>query len=78
MSVVKFNNQQWEKIFALLKTCQNIYIGQESDCRNFLEAVFGSPVPVRNGVCCLRVMAIGTAFTNALPAGRKPVSLKTL
>ena len=40
MSVVKFNNQQWEKIFALLQTCQNIYIGQENDCRNFLEAVF--------------------------------------
>jgi transposase len=40
MSVVKFNNQQWEKILALLKTCQNIYIGQENDCRNFLEAVF--------------------------------------
>lgn len=40
MSVVKFDNQQWEKILALLKTCQNIYIGQERDCRNFLEAVF--------------------------------------
>ena len=40
MSVVKFNNQQWEKILALLTTCQNIYIGQENDCRNFLEAVF--------------------------------------
>ncbi len=40
MSVVKFNNQQWEKILAFLKTCPNIYIGQESDCRNFLEAVF--------------------------------------
>lgn len=40
MSVVKFNNQQWEKILSFLKTCQNIYIGQESDCRNFLEAVF--------------------------------------
>jgi transposase len=40
MSVVKFNNHQWEKIFAFLKTCQNIYIGQESECRNFLEAVF--------------------------------------
>ncbi len=29
-----------EKILALLKTCQNICIGQENDCRNFLEAVF--------------------------------------
>ena len=40
MSVVKFNNQQWEKILSFLKTCPNIYIGQENDCRNFLEAVF--------------------------------------
>ena len=40
MSVVKFNNQQWEKVHSFLKTCPNIYIGQESDCRNFLEAVF--------------------------------------
>jgi len=40
MSVVKFNNQQWEKVLSFLKTCPNIYIGQESDCRNFLEAVF--------------------------------------
>ena len=40
MSVVKFNNQQWEKVLSFLKTFPNIYIGQESDCRNFLEAVF--------------------------------------
>ncbi len=40
MSVVKFNNQQWEKILSFLKTCPNIYIGQENDCRKFLEAVF--------------------------------------
>ena len=39
MSVVKLNDFQWEKILACLKTCPNIYIGQESDCRNFLEAV---------------------------------------
>jgi transposase len=39
MSVVKLNDFQWEKILSFLKTCQNIYIGQESDCRNFLEAV---------------------------------------
>ncbi len=40
MSVVKFNNQQWEKILSFLKTCPNIYIGQENECRQFLEAVF--------------------------------------
>lgn len=40
MSVVKFNDQQWEKILSFLKTCPNIYIGQETECRQFLEAVF--------------------------------------
>ncbi len=40
MSVVKFNNLQWEKILSFLKTCPNIYIGQETECRQFLEAVF--------------------------------------
>ena len=40
MSVVKFNNLQWEKILSFLKTCPNIYIGQENECRQFLEAVF--------------------------------------
>jgi len=40
MSVVKFNNQQWEKLLSFLKTCPNIYIGQETECRQFLEAVF--------------------------------------
>jgi transposase len=40
MSVVKFTNHQWEKILSFLKTCPNIYIGQENDCRNYLEAVF--------------------------------------
>lgn len=40
MSVVKFNHQEWEKISSFLKSCPNIYVGQEADCRNFLEAVF--------------------------------------
>jgi putative transposase len=40
MSVVKFNNHQWDKILSFLKTCPNIYIGQENECRQFLEAVF--------------------------------------
>lgn len=40
MSVVKFNNQQWEKVLSFLKTCPNIYVGQEKECRQFLEAVF--------------------------------------
>lgn len=37
---VTLSDYQWEKILPILKTCPNIYIGQENDCRNFLEAVF--------------------------------------
>ena len=39
MSVVTFNPQQWAKVLAFLQTCPNIYIGSETACRNFLEAV---------------------------------------
>ena len=37
---VTLSDYQWEKILPILKTCPNIYIGEENDCRNFLEAVF--------------------------------------
>lgn len=39
MSVAKLTNYQWEKILSFLKTCPNIYIGQEKDCRKFIEAI---------------------------------------
>lgn len=37
---VTLSDYQWEKILPILKTCPNIYIGEENNCRNFLEAVF--------------------------------------
>lgn len=37
---VTLSDYQWEKILPILKTCPNIYIGEENDCRDFLEAVF--------------------------------------
>ena len=39
MSTVTYSNYQWEKILSFLKTRSDIYIGKETDCRNFLEAV---------------------------------------
>ena len=36
---VTFSDEQWRKILPFLKTCPNIYIGQENECRQFLEAV---------------------------------------
>lgn len=36
---IRLTNAQWQKILPFLKTCPNIYIGQENECRQFLEAV---------------------------------------
>ncbi len=36
---VTFSDSQWQKILPFLKTCPNIYTGQENECRQFLEAV---------------------------------------
>ena len=36
---VTFSDEQWQKILRFLRTCPNIYIGQENECRQFLEAV---------------------------------------
>ena len=36
---VRLSDEQWQKILPFLRTCPNIYIGQEKECRQFLEAV---------------------------------------
>lgn len=36
---VTLTDNQWQKILPVLKTCPNLYIGQECECRRFLEAV---------------------------------------
>ena len=36
---VRLSDERWQKILPFLKTCPNIYIGQENECRGFLEAV---------------------------------------
>jgi len=39
MRTVRLTNDQWQKILPFLRSCENIYIGQEHECRRFLEAV---------------------------------------
>lgn len=39
MTDVRLNNEQWIKIRDYLKTDPNAYVGNESECRRFLEAV---------------------------------------
>lgn len=39
MRTVRLTNEQWQKILPFLRSCDNIYIGKEAECRRFLEAV---------------------------------------
>ncbi len=36
---VRLTNEQWQKILPFLRSLPNIYIGQEKECRRFLDAV---------------------------------------
>ena len=39
MRTITLTDEQWQKILPFLRTCSNIYIGQEDECRRFLDAV---------------------------------------
>ena len=36
---IKLSDEKWLKILAFLRTCPDLYIGQENDCRRFIEGV---------------------------------------
>lgn len=39
MAPISLNNQAWEKLKLFLQTQEHVYIAQEEDCRQFLEAI---------------------------------------
>ncbi len=39
MSTVELGNDQWSKILEFLGSCPDLYVGQEDDCRRFVEGV---------------------------------------
>ncbi len=39
MSTVELPEQQWSKILQFLRSCPDLYVGAEADCRRFVEAV---------------------------------------
>lgn len=39
MRTVKLTNEQWEKIVPFLRSSAQVYVGDEAECRRFLEAV---------------------------------------
>ena len=36
---IKLSDEQWSRILEFLRVCPNIYVGQEADCRRFIEGV---------------------------------------
>ena len=36
---VKLPDHQWSKILSFLRTCSDIYVGKEAECRRYVEAV---------------------------------------
>jgi transposase len=39
MTTVTLTDDQWQKILPFLRSCPNVYVGEERDCRRFVEAV---------------------------------------
>lgn len=39
MKTVTLTDEQWQKILRVLRSCSNLYVGQEGECRRFLQAV---------------------------------------
>jgi transposase len=39
MSTICLKNEQWTKIVKFLQACPGVYVGQEEQCRRFIEGV---------------------------------------
>ena len=39
MSTISLKNEQWTKIVEFLRACPHVYVGQEEQCRRFIEGV---------------------------------------
>ena len=39
MQTIELTDEQWQKILRFLRSCSNLYIEQEHECRRFLSAV---------------------------------------
>ena len=39
MSTVKLREDQWIRILEFLRSCPDLYVGQEDDCKRFMEAI---------------------------------------
>jgi transposase len=39
MSTVELCNDQWTKILEFLRSCPDLYVGEEADCHRFIESI---------------------------------------
>ncbi len=39
MSTVELREDQWVRILQFLRSCPDVYVGQEADCQRFIEAL---------------------------------------
>ena len=39
MTTVELREDHWSKILEFLRSCPDLYVGQENDCRGFVEAI---------------------------------------
>jgi transposase len=39
MTTITLHDDQWTKVLAFLRACPRVYVGQESECRRFVEGV---------------------------------------
>ncbi len=38
-TIIKIREDQWTKIFKYLQSCPDVYVGKETDCQRFIEAI---------------------------------------
>ena len=39
MRTITFPDEQWTKVLAFLRACPHLYVGQEGECRRFVEGI---------------------------------------
>ena len=78
MSNIRLSPEQWARMLDFLRGRTGLYVGQEADCRRFVEAVppvvaggrlYGLTALGPNGDCCQPNTGTGTASTNDSPVG---------
>ncbi|MCH7746002.1 MAG: transposase, partial [Chloroflexi bacterium] len=39
MSTIELRDDQWSKVLEFLCSCSDLYVGEEGDCRRYVEAI---------------------------------------